>query len=35
VGPFAERNHEAQVFAANYYLEAYPDMWVTLIKKAL
>ena len=35
VGPFAERNPEAQSFACNHYLEAYPDMWATLTKKAI
>jgi len=34
-GAFADRNQEAQVFACNHYLEAYPDMWITLTKKAL
>jgi len=34
VGAIAERAHEAQVFACTHYLEAYPDMWVTLTKKA-
>ena len=35
VGPFAESNQEAQIFACNHYLEAFPDMWVTLTKKSL
>lgn len=35
LGPFADRNQEAQVFACNHYLEAYPDMWATLTKKAI
>jgi len=32
---FADRNQELQRFACDHYLEAYPDMWVTLTKKAL
>lgn len=35
LAPFADRTQEAQVFACNHYLEAYPDMWATLTKKAL
>lgn len=31
---FADRNHEVQMFACAHYLEAYPDMWATLTKKA-
>lgn len=30
---FADRPHETQVFACQHYLEAYPDMWATLVKK--
>lgn len=32
---FGDKNHETQVFACNHYLEAYPDMWITLTKKVL
>lgn len=32
---FADRNHEAQMYAAQHYLESYGDMWVTLTKKAM
>ena len=31
---FADRNQEAQVFACTHHLEAFPDMWVNLTKKA-
>lgn len=30
----ADRSHEAQAYACKHYLEAYPDMWVTMTKKA-
>jgi len=30
---FADRLPEAQVWACTHYMEAYPDMWVTLTKK--
>jgi ubiquinone/menaquinone biosynthesis C-methylase UbiE len=32
---FADRTQEAQTHACTHYLEAYGDMWVTLVKKAL
>ena len=30
---FAQRTVEVQQFACSHYLESYPDMWVTLVKK--
>lgn len=31
---FADRNQENQAFACAHYMEVYPDMWVTLTKRA-
>lgn len=31
---FADRNHEAQLFACQFYTDSYPDCWVTITKKA-
>lgn len=31
---FVDRNQETQQFACTHYLESFPDMWVTLTKKA-
>ena len=31
---FADRTHEAQIFACNHHWEAFPDIWITLTKKS-
>lgn len=34
VPAFADKHHEAQMYALTHYLESYQDMWATLTKRA-